>query len=178
MALPDSSTQSDEELIDAANTGEAAAMRALYFRYRDWVYGQAIRVVASHDDAVDVVQDAFIYFFGKLPYLRLTSQLKTFLYPVVRNLSLNVLTARRKVVPLGGEAIERIANGRPPVSGHHEFDDLIKDLAADDQEVLVLRFVEDLSLQEIADALSIPLGTVKSRLHRALSHVRVLLANQ
>ncbi|MBN1425469.1 RNA polymerase sigma factor [Candidatus Fermentibacteria bacterium] len=168
----------DTDLVDAANRGDAAAMRALYFRYRDWVYGQAIRMVGTHDDAIDVVQEAFIYFFGKFPRLTLTSQIKTFLYPVVRNLSLNVLTARRKVVSLGGHDVEKIPNGRSSGSNRHEFDDLIKGLGEDEQEILILRFVEEFSLKEIAETLSIPLGTVKSRLHRALAHVRPLLTGQ
>lgn len=168
----------DEELVEAANRGDAPAMRGLYSRYRDWVYGQAIRMVGNHDDAVDVVQDTFIYFFGKFPRFTLTCQIKTFLYPVVRNLSLNVLTARRKVVSLGGHDVEKIPNRRSSGAGRHEFDDLIKDLGEDEKEILILRFAEEFSLPEIAEALSIPLGTVKSRLHRALSQLRSRLTEQ
>src|ERR1700704_4752278 len=85
--------RNDLELIAAINGGDAAAFDALYFRYRDWVAGLAHRFTGDSDSALDVLQDTFLYFLRKFPGFRLTANLKTFLYPAVRNLS---IAARRK----------------------------------------------------------------------------------
>src|SRR5438093_11805475 len=85
--------RTDLELIAAINAGDAAAFEALYFRYRDWVAGLAYRFTGDSDAALDVLQETFLYFLRKFPGFRLTANLKTFLYPAVRNLS---IAARRK----------------------------------------------------------------------------------
>ena len=81
------SEKTDLELIDAINDGDAAAFEALYRRYRDWVVNLGYRFTGDSELALDVMQDTFLYLVKKFPGFRLTSQLKTFLYPAVRNLS-------------------------------------------------------------------------------------------
>ncbi len=171
-AIEPSEHQVDLDLVDEANRGDSQAMKALYFRHRDWVYGQAYRVCENEDDALDVVQEVFIYFFAKFPGFELRSQLKTFLYPVARNISLNLIKKQRRVVPLERRHTDKLTNGSPPPSSRVGFYDMISRLPEDGQEILLLRFAEDFSLQQIAETLSIPLGTAKSRLHRALTQLR------
>src|SRR5436305_13385912 len=86
-------TRTDLELIAAINGGDAAAFEVLYLRYRDWVTALACRFTNDNELALDVLQETFLYFLKKFPGFALTSQLKTFLYPAVRNLS---IAARRK----------------------------------------------------------------------------------
>src|SRR3989304_755051 len=88
---PDST--SDQQLIAAINAGDAAAFETLYLRHRDWVVNLAHRFTDSEDLALDVMQETFLYFLKKFPGFRLTANLKTFLYPAVKNLS---IAARRK----------------------------------------------------------------------------------
>src|ERR1051326_8857328 len=85
--------RSDLELIAAINNGDAASFEVLYFRHRDWVVSLAHRFTNDSDTALDVMQETFLYFLKKFPGFRLTANLKTFLYPAVRNLS---IAARRK----------------------------------------------------------------------------------
>src|SRR3954469_9659369 len=85
--------RSDAELVRALNAGEASAFDALYFRYRDWVVRLARRFTGNDDDALDVLQETFSYVFRKFPGFVLTASMTTFLYPVVKNLS---IAARRK----------------------------------------------------------------------------------
>src|SRR6266481_5367864 len=92
-AKTDIDERNDLELIAAMNGGDAAAFDSLYFRYRDWVVGLAHRLTGDSDSALDVLQETFLYFLRKFPGFRLTANLKTFLYPAVRNLS---IAARRK----------------------------------------------------------------------------------
>ena len=166
---------SDNALVARSNQGDAAAMKALYYRHREWVFGQALRYCENEDDAADVMQEVFSYFFCKFPGFELTSKLQTFLFPAIRNISLNLLRRKRRVVPIDSNQIERIPNGNGLPSAGVQFYSYIETLNEEEQEILLLRFADDKSLKEIGKELSIPLGTVKSRLHRALSHLREVL---
>ena len=165
---------SDVELIAAINRGDAAAFEVLYLRHRDWMAGLAYRFTGDSDAALDVMQDTFLYFLKKFPGFRLTANLRTFLYPAVRNLSIAARrkAARYQATPSEFEQLEQAP--APPAAGA-EAGDLQSVLAAlpeEQREVLLLRFVDGLSLAEIAEAMAIPLGTVKSRLHNALQTLR------
>src|SRR5205807_2014660 len=91
--LPDADARPDDALVAAANHGDERAFVSLYHRYRDWALRLARRFTGNDDDALDVLQETFTYFFRKFPGFHLTAAMTTFLYPVVRNLS---LAARRK----------------------------------------------------------------------------------
>jgi RNA polymerase sigma-70 factor, ECF subfamily len=165
---------SDVALVAAINRGDAAAFEVLYFRHRDWVAGLAYRFTGDSDAALDVMQETFLYLLRKFPGFRLTANLKTFLYPAVRNLSIAARrkTARYQATPAELEQLEHAP--APPAAGP-EADDLQVVLAAlpdAQREVLLLRFMDGLSLAEIAEAMDLPLGTAKSRLHNALQTLR------
>jgi RNA polymerase sigma-70 factor (ECF subfamily) len=159
----------DASLIARANRGDAAAFEALYRRYRDWVLQLAYRVSGDRDDALDVLQETFEYLFGKFPGFTLRAELKTFLYPVVRHRCLDRLRRRRPTVD-----IDSLVDTLPaaPAADSGDLQRLVQDLPAAQREVLLLRFIDDFSLAQIATALDIPLGTVKSRLHNALRAMR------
>ncbi len=161
----------DQELIAAANRGDQEAMEALYFRHRDWVYGLAFRLCGNHEDALDVLQEVFAYFFQKFPGFELRCRLRTFLYPVVKNLAVSQRRKRRRLVPLENGQAESLSAEDQGVSSLH-FAEMVGRLSEDEREIVLLRFSEGHSLPEISSALGLPLGTVKSRLHRALSRLR------
>jgi len=182
VRLPDSANvqecsrdpRTDQELIAAANTGDAAAFEVLYRRHRDWVVNLAFRFIGDRDLALDVLQDTFLYFLKKFPGFELTCQLRSFLYPAVRNLC---IAARRKAERHQSTGNELEDLEAPPPAGvapaaHEHLAAALAGLSAEHREVLLLRFVDGLSLNEIADALEIPLGTVKSRLHNSLAVLR------
>ena len=91
------SNLTDEELIALACKGDQQAMYALYYRHRDWVYHTAYRFVTNADDALDVSQEVFAYFFKKFPNFKLTCKLTTFLYPAVRNRSYDLLRKKQRL---------------------------------------------------------------------------------
>ena len=165
-----SDPRDDQALIDAANRGDAAAFEALYYRYRDWVVRLAWRFTANREDALDVLQETFAYLLRKLPGFRLSARMTTFLYPVVKNCSLAVVRKRKRYVS-GDEAL-REAAARAPEASRAELAAALGVLPDAQRETLLMRFVDGMSLAEIADALAIPLGTVKSRLHNALNTLR------
>jgi RNA polymerase sigma-70 factor (ECF subfamily) len=173
--------RSDAELIDAINGGDAGAFEALYLRYRDWVVTLAHRTTGDRDAALDVMQDTFLYVLRKFPGFTLTSQFKTFLYPAVRNLAIQRRKKGKRFVgndealntvpapapsPPEGLGAETAGGARQALAG------VLTGLSEGHREVLLLRFVDGLSLQEVADAMGLPLGTVKSRLHHALNTLR------
>jgi RNA polymerase sigma-70 factor (ECF subfamily) len=160
---------SDLELVQRANRGEVEAFEALYRRYRDWVVGLAERYTGNRDDALDVMQDAFAHLFGRFPGFALTAQMKTYLYPVVRHLAFDRLRRRRPEVDVDTLADTLPA---PPAVADGDLTRLLALLPAAQREVLMLRYADDLSLAQIAAALDIPLGTVKSRLHGALAALK------
>lgn len=163
--------RSDEELLEQARRGEAEAFETLYRRHRDWVYRLAWRFNASEPDALDVLQETFAYVLRKLPTLRLTAAMTTFLYPVVKHISLNL---RRKRIP--GQADEELLAAIPAPAGKEtsraELAAALATLPAEQREVILMRFVDDMSLEEIAQALKTSPNTIKSRLYRALEALR------
>jgi RNA polymerase sigma-70 factor (ECF subfamily) len=161
---------SDADLIDRGNRGEAQAFEELYVRHRDWVAALAYRFTGDREEALDVLQDTFSYFFGKFPGFALTAALRTFLYPTVKHLCLTRLRQRRPTVDIDDLAEMLVAP--EPASGTADLNRLVRSLPAAQREVVLLRFVDDFSLEQIAAALNIPLGTVKSRLHNALEALR------
>ena len=166
--------RNDLELIAAINNGDAAAFEALYFRHRDWVVGLAHRFTGDSDSALDVMQETFLYFLRKFPGFRLTASLKTFLYPAVRNLSIAARNkaSRYQATATELERIEHTPASEAVETGIGDLAVVLAGLSEDHREVLLLRFVDGLSLGEIAQAAKIPLGTVKSRLHNALELLR------
>lgn len=175
--------RSDRELVELCNRGDrdeaVQAFETLYRRHRDYVTRVALRFGADRETAVDVLQETFLYLLKKFPPagegLVLTAQLRSLLYPVAKNLTLSSLRQRERT-----DAPEEFDPDR--LSAPSAADPLERDparlssalsrLSPERREVLLLRFVDDMSLQGIADTLSIPLGTVKSRLHLAVKDLR------
>ena len=159
----------------AINAGELSAFDALYFRYRDWVVRLARRFTGHDEDALDVLQETFGYVFRKFPGFHLTANMTTFLYPVVKNLS---IAARRKrtrqaQLPEDASTLDPIAPISPDAdSSRAELSAVLAALPEGQREVLLMRFVDDFSMAEIGEALGIPEGTVKSRLHNAIATLR------
>ena len=167
-------SRTDQQLIAAINDGDAAAFEVLYFRYRDWVTGLACRFTGSEDLALDVLQETFLYFLKKFPGFRLTANLKTFLYPAVKNLSIAASRKARRYQSTDAEQyfLEQIPAVGESAIPHGDLAAALANLSVDHREVLWLRFVEGLALAEIAEVLEVPPGTVKSRLHNALAILR------
>jgi len=164
---------SDQELIELANKGDPNAFEALYYRYRDWVYHLAWRFTGNQQDALDVLQETFTYLLGKFPGFSLTASMTTLLYPVVRHISLTIRSKSRRFTTDEEILSELTAPvSKDTKSSRSELAAVLAVLPDEQREVLLMRFVDDMTLQEIAAALNIPIGTVKSRMHHALKRLR------
>ena len=167
-------SRTDQQLIAAINAGDVAAFEALYFRYRDWVVKLVYRFTGNEDLALDVLQETFLYFLRKFPGFHLTANLKTFLYPAVKNLT---IAARRKAgryqsTEAEQDLLEQLPAADEPVGSGNDLVVALANLSEEHRETLLLRYVDGLTLAEIAGATDVPLGTVKSRLHNALEALR------
>jgi len=169
---------SDHELIVLCNDSDAddaaLAFNTLYRRYKDYVVRVAMRFSHDHDIALDVLQETFSYLLKKLPPLgpgiALSAKMTTFLYPVVRNISITQLRKASRFE--SSDSLDPTDLPAPPAAPDDDLGQLLRKLPIERREVLLLRFVDDLSLQEIAEVLAIPVGTVKSRLHLGVRQLR------
>jgi RNA polymerase sigma-70 factor (ECF subfamily) len=159
--------RSDEELVRGANGGERGAFEGLYFRYREWAYRLAWRYSANGEDAADVVQEVFIWLAGKFPGFELRAKMTTVLYPAVKHAALALRRKRKREVlgkvPEGEGVAER---------GEGEWAAVLSGLSAAHREVVLMRYVDEMTAEEIGEALGVPSGTVKSRLHHAVMQLR------
>ena len=165
--------ESDRELIELANKGDSEAFEVLYYRYRDWVYRLAWRFTGNRQDALDVLQETFIYLMSKFPGFELTASMTSFLYPAVRHISLAIRSKKRRFTS-DEEILSELAapTTKETERCRSELAAVLTVLPNEQREVLLMRYVDDMSLQEIATALNIPLGTVKSRLYHSLRTLR------
>lgn len=170
--------RSDEELVALCNSGDALeaarAFETLYRRHRDFVLRVARRFTRDRELALDALQETFAYLLGKFPPagagLTLTARLSTLLYPAAKNAAITALRKARRSAGDGDELLDALP--AEPAADGEPIDAALAALSPERREVLTLRFVDDLSLAEIALALDVPLGTVKSRLHLALKELR------
>lgn len=167
------SMKSDQELIELANKGDSDAFEALYHRHRDWVYRLAWRFTGNRTDALDVLQETFTYLLGKFPGFELTASMTTFLYPVVRHIS-STIRSRTSRFAYEEQILDETGASESQKGEYYrsELAAVLNVLPVEQRKVLLMRFVDDMNLQEIAAVLDIPLGTVKSRLHNALRTLR------
>lgn len=160
----------DALLIEAIRRGDRSAFEKLYDRHAGWVLALAMRFLCDRDDALDVLSDTFEYLANRVGTLTLTTSLRGFLYPAVRHRAIDKVRSRRAHVDVDELALVE-ANTAPEWMKP----DLRRALAAlpgAQREAVLMRFGDGLSLKEIAEALAVPEGTVKSRLHHALLSLR------
>jgi RNA polymerase sigma-70 factor (ECF subfamily) len=176
----------DRALIGRTLAGEPAAFGELVLRYQDRLYNSLFRLLGSHEDARDTVQDAFVQAFVKLESFRGTSAFYTWLYRIGFNLA---MSHSRRQRPLASVEAERLDHGREPVDSLPAPDAglelseraiqvqrALAELSSEQRSVIVLREIDDLSYEQIAEILELPVGTVRSRLFRARLELRDRLA--
>ena len=164
----------DEALVKRYLQGDTNAFAALVRKHERRMYNLALRMLGKEEDAHDATQDAFLTALRKLDQFRGDAAFSTWLHRVTVNACYDVLRkrARAPMLRLAGEEGEEAEPG-PPVADHADAvvgrTDVERALAKVPVEyrvVLVLHEVQDLAYEDIARVLDIPVGTVKSRLHR------------
>ena len=161
--------------LERLRAGDAQAFEELVASHQHRVFGVALRMLGSAAEAEEIAQEAFLRAHRSLPEFRGDAKLSTWLYAIVSRLCLNRLASGdRKAVRHGEEILLRVADPRGGPDAGAERGELeaalhraIAELSEERRVVVILRDLEGLSYEDIAVALGIELGTVRSRLHRA-----------
>ncbi len=177
-------------VIDAARRGDGQAFRELVERYQRRAYAVALGMLHDSDDARDVCQEAFLRVHRNLASFDRDSQFFTWLYRIVRNLCIDQLRKRRESVEYDDERPEAAPDPTGIAPQRLGFDparaltdkelrrritDALAKLSPNHRAVLLMREVEGLSYQEMADEMKCSLGTIMSRLFHARKRMQALL---
>ena len=163
---------SDSEIIERTRKGDVDAFGEIVRRYQSFVYSQAWGYLRDSDAAKDAAQEVFITAYESIRYLRAESALRQWLYRICRNLCLNVIRRQKTERDLRPEA--QVKPGSDVVLRIH-LRELIACLDDPYQDVIVLRYYNDLTYGEIAEVLDISISSVKVRLFRAKKMLKTML---
>jgi|ERR1051326_3947497 RNA polymerase sigma-70 factor (ECF subfamily) len=165
--------ESERELVQACQRGEREAFRSLFEIYKNRVYSVALRFSGEEAAAMDIAQDTFLKLFAAIRDFRGSAKLETWIYRLVVNSCLDYKRRSRRWIPLASDLATTLR------TSSDSLDDLLRSevsssvrsavdrLAPDLRIVIVLRYTEALSYDEIAEVLGCAPGTVASRLNRA-----------
>jgi RNA polymerase sigma-70 factor (ECF subfamily) len=178
----------DQGLIDACRAGKTEAYGVLVRRYQDRLYPTVLRLAGCAEDAQDVLQEAFLRGYEKLGKFHGDSSFYTWIYRIAVNIALSGRRRRRPVSRLSegrnGEPAEPPVDPRDNdpslpmerVERERIIQDALNLLAPDHRAVVVMKEFDGLRYEEIGAMLGIPVGTVRSRLHRARCELRERLS--
>lgn len=176
-------TIDDAGLAAHARNGDSRAFTELVSRHQDRVFRFVFRMVGSREEAMDITQETFMKAWQAMPRWRPDAQFGTWLLQIARNGALDVLRRGRIVAfePLDDAlpVADPAATPEQRVEARRRIESLdaaLRALPVEHREVLLLREVEDLSYAEIAQALDVAEGTVKSRIARARAALLALFA--
>ncbi len=181
--------RSDEELVEACRAGEASAFDVLVARWEDKIRGAAWRVLGSQEEARDVAQETFLRAYRGIDGFKREARFSSWLYQIAVNLCRDRLRRRRTRTSVSLEELEQsgsvLVEGGPGAQEQLLAEDLasavrraIDALPVEQREVVILKEYQDLTFLEIAQALEVPVSTVKTRLYRGLGQLRLRLQNE
>lgn len=178
--------RTDEQLLSAYRTGDVPAFRTLIERYHDELMRFLIRFMGDRQAAEDVFQETFLQIHQSADSFDESRRLKPWLFTIAANKGRDShrRTARRPVLGLsahvgdedGQTFVDLMAIDVPPPNAaldrqerERQVQDALDSLPDHQREILLLAYFQKLSYQQVAEQLSIPIGTVKSRLHAAVA---------
>lgn len=166
----------DEECSCRAQRGDVAAFSELVARYQDRIFRFLVRLTRSQDDAMELTQETFLSAYQAMARWRPEARVSTWFFRIARNQAFDWLRRRKRVafVALQDEQDLGIADPAPTpdavletVQRLHGLERALARLPLEHREILLLREIEEMSYEDIAEVLDISLGTVKSRIARA-----------
>jgi RNA polymerase sigma-70 factor (ECF subfamily) len=171
----------DQNLIRCTLAGQQEAFGQLVCKYQDRLYNGLVQILRSEADAEDAVQDAFVLAFTKLDSFQGKSAFFTWLYRIGYNVAISRIRRRKQTVSLSGDGERQFdfeSDGPAPADRMEQDEDsrqltaALDRLSDDHRSILVLREMEEMDYDAISEVLDLPIGTVRSRLHRARSALR------
>ena len=179
---PDDRVLDDRPLVESLRRGEPEAFETLVLAYQHRVFSIALRMLADRGEAEEVAQEVFLRVHQSVRDFRGEARLSTWLYAITSRLCLNRLKSPSRARRAGEAALMRMADAHPNPGATLEALEVeaalhraIGELDDEQRIVVVLRDLHGLAYEEIAAALDLPLGTVRSRLHRARMELKARL---
>lgn len=185
----------ERDLIHRSQTGDRDAFRDLVDLYKDRIYSLAFRMLGSREDAEDVAQETFIRFYTHMHRYNEAYHLSTWLFRIANNLSIDRLRRfkkNKKELSLDAEihgsegiALYDAIHDQSPTPEQKAITneveirvrEAIESLAPKYRNIMLLKYIEDMSVQEISQIVDLPEATVKTRLHRGREALRKKLRN-
>ena len=185
----------DVTLVARCQRGDSTAMEALIIRYQDRLYNTILKITQNPDDAAELTQDTFVKVLGKIGDFESRSSFYTWAFSIAVNLAISHSRRKQKIKfssideqqqtdEHGAAALKEILSDKSSpdpaaISQNAELCELVvkllERLSEEHRSVLVLRDIEGMDYEHIAQVLNIGIGTVKSRLSRARNNLRELL---
>jgi RNA polymerase sigma-70 factor (ECF subfamily) len=185
----------DTDLLRRYVAGDPEAFLVLFHRYRKPVYNFIVRTVQDRNTAEDLLQDVFMRIIQRAEDFRGESKFTTWLYTIARNLCIDHIrkTNLRRNVSLNGQsrsiengqkrkALIQVVDRTPGVDRHTNskrlrevIADAVGTLPEEQREVFLMRQVQNMPFQEIANVVGVSENTIKSRMRYALEHLREIL---
>src|SRR5690242_2846394 len=175
----------ERELVERCRSGDEAAFQILVDRYKDLVFALIARTVQDRSRAEDLAQEVFLRVHRGLPYFRGEARLSTWIYRIVANVCVH---------EQGRPVMQSIDHGEGRAEAKtaarivdRQFGDIelrdrlekaIAKLPPNYRLVIAAYYLEGIRYEELADALQLPLGTIKTQLHRAKQQLRRLLETE
>jgi RNA polymerase sigma-70 factor, ECF subfamily len=184
----------ETRLVRLSRDGDRRAFSELVDMYKDKIYYLAYRMLNNVQEAEDVVQETFLRVFKNLDRYDEKQKFSTWIYRIATNLSIDRLRKRKAVYSLdagmapdgeGTDYYSTLASTDPSPEGQLILTETqqtirraIDQLPEKYKSVVILRYMHDMSLQEISEVLNMPVTTVKTRVHRGREYLRKKLENQ
>lgn len=181
----------DNRLITECREGNTAAFGALVSRYQDRLFNTVLRLVGNAEDARDVVQESFLHAYQSLHAFKGDSLFFTWLYRIAMNTAISMKRKQRPALRIqaGGEnqtGIDPLDPSEATRPGHalemadeeRKVHDALSKMSPEHRAVLVMKDMEGMKYEAMAEILGVPVGTIRSRLHRARLEIREILMQQ
>lgn len=146
-------------------------------RYRENYYRLAYSYVKNADDALDIVQESIYKAISSMGSLKNHDYIKTWFYRIVVNTSLDFLRKQRKNVAVGEDILANSIFGTVDDYGDFDLQEALDNLPDKYRTVVILRYFEDLKIDEIAEILNENTNTVKTRIYKSLEKLRIKLSD-
>jgi RNA polymerase sigma-70 factor (ECF subfamily) len=176
----------ERALVERCRAGDETAFQELVDRYKDLVFALIARTVQDRSRAEDLAQDVFLRVHRGLPYFRGEARLSTWIYRIVANVCVQDHALTPRTISLDAMS-QTPAEASLPSAKDRQFGDLelrdrlekaIARLPANYRLLVAAHYLQGVQYEDLAEALELPLGTVKAQLHRAKQQLRRLLETE
>lgn len=175
----------EQQLVERCRRGDEGAFQELVNQYKDLVFAIIARTARDTSSAEDLAQEVFLRIHRGLPYFRGEARLSTWIYRIVANVCVQEQQSRKPVTQsIDEEGLDRRTSSS---SANRELSDLmlrdrlekaIARLPANYRLLVAAHYLQGVRYEDLAEALNLPLGTLKTQLHRAKRQLRRLLETE